>query len=543
LRVASIEGEDFTAEAVARVLQSDKGKLIQSLSGELDRRHRLVRALALQRVGSRRLSRYRFRHDLFQKYLYDSQDEVERAYLHDEVGKVLEELYGEQASDISARLARHFEEAGRAGKAIHYLYRAGEKALQLSAYEEGIAHLTRGLALLHTLPDSPERAEQELALQLALGIAMVGLTSYAVPEVEAAFGRARDLCQRAGKTSQLCRALGELAKVYYVRAEHRKAHDLAQEALSLARQSEDPLLVALCHWYLGFISFSLGEYTTARVHLDQIVSFYDPHQHHHSFVLLGGSDAGPAALAYDACCLWSLGYPDQAVDRNQEALALARELDHPFTMADVLSYGGCIFSAMRRDAHALKDSAEKLMQLSDEKVPSWSCTGTAFHGEATVMLGQVAEGIAEIREGMAAMESIGARCYRSGTLRSLAEAQAQAGQPADALATLTEALALVEQTGERHWEAELYRLRAELMLAQGEDADAEASLQKALEVARRQEAKSWELRATVSLCRVWQKQGKHEEARQALAEVYNWFTEGFDTPDLKEAKALLDEVS
>jgi adenylate cyclase len=274
-----------------------------------------------------------------------------------------------------------------------------------------------------------------------------------------------------------------------------------------------------------------------------MISFYDPQRHHHPFTLLRGSDAGPSALAYDACCLWCLGYPEQALERSEEALALARELDHPFTLADVLTYGGCVFNEMRRDAHALKDNAEKLRRLSDEKVPSWSCQGTAFHGEAAVMLGQVAEGIAEMREGMAAMESIGTQCYMSGTLRSLAEAQAKAGQPGDALATLSEALTLVEETGERYSEAELHRVRGDLLHMQGNDAGAEDSYRKAIEVARGQQAKSWELRATVSLCRLLQKQGKQEEAQQLLSEVYGWFTEGFDTPDLRAAKVLLDELS
>ncbi|MDH4207581.1 MAG: hypothetical protein OEV76_01760, partial [Anaerolineae bacterium] len=355
--------------------------------------------------------------------------------------------------------------------------------------------------------------------------------------------KARDLCQQTGKMSQLCRALGELAKLYYVRAEHRKAHDLAQEALSLAEQSEDPLLVALSHWYLGFISFSLGEYTTARAHLAQIISFYDPQRHHHSFVLLSGSDAGPAALAYDACCLWCLGYPAQAVTRSEEALALAGELDHPFTLADVVTYGGCVFNAIRRDAHALEDSAEKLRRLSSEKVPSWLCTAECFAGEALAMLGQVTNGIAQIRQGIAATEVMGILCYWSGTLRALARAQADAGRPEEGLATLDEALTFVEQRDERHWEPELYRLRGELLLIEGDHAEAEASLQKAIDTARRQQAKSWELRAAVSLCRLWQRQGKKEEARQALAEIYGWFSEGFDSPDLQEAKALLQELS
>jgi len=421
--------------------------------------------------------------------------------------------------------------------------------VQLSAYQEGIAHLTRGLALLMALPDSGgkehrlERAQQELALQLALGIAWI-TTSAPAPEMEKAYIRARELCQQMGETSQLCRVMGDLSIFYYVRAEHQRARELAEEALSLAQQAEDPLLVALGHWHLGVILFCLGEYTTALGHLERVIAFYNPERHHRSLVVLSVSDAGPSALAYAACCLWCLGYPEQALSRSQEALALARELDHAFSLADVLGYGGCLFNAMRRDAPALKDHAEELMRLSDEKsFVGWLGMATHFRGAALAMLGQVQEGMAQMREGMAARQSMGVRLDLSAKLGSLAEAQAKAGQPEEGLATLAEALAFVEETNERHWEAELFRLRAELLLMQGDDAEAEASFHKAIEVARRQQARSWELRATVSLCRLWREQGRMDEARQMLAEIYGWFTEGFDTPDLQEAKALLKELS
>ena len=544
LLVASVEGEDFTAEAVARVLGTDERETIQLLSSELDRRHRLVRAQAIERLGSRRVSRYRFRHDLFQRYLYDNLDQVERAYLHEDVGDALEQLYGEQASEIAVQLARHFQEARIAEKAIHYLHQAGERAVQLSAYEEGIAHLTRGLALLMTTPDSPQRAEQELALQMALGVAWQGTKGAQSPEVERACSRARELCQQMGKTSQLCQVLGGLAVLHYVRAEHQTAREFGEQALSLAQQAKDPLLVALGHWYLGLVSFCSGEYAMARAHFSEVISFYEAHQHHHALIALRGVDAGLSALSYDACCLWCLGYPEQALKRSQEALSLARELDHAFSLADVLTYGGCVFSEMRLDGQALKDNAEELARLSNERgVTGWLAAATCFLGEGLAMLGRVHEGITQMREGMAAEQSQGIRCHSPASHCSLAMAQAKSGHPEEGLRTLAEALALVEERDDRYWEAELRRLQAELLLMQGEDAEAEASLKKAIEVARRQQAKSWELRATVSLCRLWQKQGRHDEARHVLADIYGWFTEGFDTPDLREAQTLLQELS
>jgi adenylate cyclase len=420
--------------------------------------------------------------------------------------------------------------------------------VELSANQEGLAHLTRGLALLETQPDSGgeerrmERAQQEFSLQLALGLAWTGPEGYG-PQVKKAFTRARELCQRIGKTSQLCRAVGELSIYHYVRAEHRKARELAEEALTLARRVKDPLLVAPVRAYLGFILFCLGEYMMAWDHLERVIAFYNPEQHHRSFVSLRGSDAGLSALAYGACCLWSLGYPEQALKQSQEALALARELGHPFSLIDVLCFAGCVFNAMRRDTQALDAHAEELHRLATEMLPGWLGQVTRFRGEALAKLGHLEVGIAQMRTDLALQRPVVERCYQSETLGSLAEAQANAGQPEDDLSTVAEALAFVEETDERYCEAELYRLQAELPLMQGDEAEAEASLHKAIDVARRQQAKSWELRATTSLARLWQEQGRVDEARLLLAEIYVWFTEGFDTRDLQEAKALLEELS
>ncbi|HEY5670091.1 MAG TPA: hypothetical protein VIS10_08830, partial [Anaerolineales bacterium] len=219
------------------------------------------------------------------------------------------------------------------------------------------------------------------------------------------------------------------------------------------------------------------------------------------------------------------------------------ELDHPFSLADVVCYAGCLLHAMRRDAQALLNSADELLREAKEKVPVWKIPGTCYRGEALAMLGQMQEGIALMRQAVAAGLSIGDRCYLTGTLCALVKAQAKAGKLAEGLATLEEAFSLVEETGERFWDAEHHRLRAELLLMQGDEEGAEASLESAIEVARRQSAKSLELRSTIDLARLWRKQGKPGEGRQVLAEIYNWFTEGFDTLDLMEAKALLEELS
>jgi DNA-binding SARP family transcriptional activator/predicted ATPase len=545
LRIASVEGEDFTAEIVARVLDMDERDLVRRLSSELDRRHHLVRAQAIKRLKSRRVSQYRFRNYLFQKYLYDSLDDVERAYIHEDVGAALEELYGEQASQIEAiapQLAWHFQEAGITEKAVRYLGKAGAKAVQLSAFQEGIGHLTTGLELLAMLPDSTERARQELSLQLALGIAWQSTEGARSPRLIQAYSRARELCYQTDETSQLCQVLGQFAVIHYVGAEYHMARELANELLALAQGLEDPLLIALCNWRQGFISFGLGELTASHCHLEQVIEFYEPHEHHTSFVGLDGKDAGLGALGYDACCLWYLGYPEQGMARRQEALDLAYELGHPFSLADVLCFAGCQFAEMGRDAEALEVHSRELIHLTNERVPGWQGTGTMYHGEALAMLGQLEEGIKEMQAGLAAERAIGVRCHLPTRFSFLAEALAKAGRLTEALDTLSEAFAMVEESKERYWEPELHRLQAELLLMQDEESDAETSLRRAIDVARRLGAKSLELRATITLARFWGRQGRKTEARDSLTQIYDWFSEGFDTPDLKEASELLEEL-
>ena len=546
LAVASVEGESFTAEVVAQIRAIDKREMLEYLSNELDRKHRLVHAQSIQRVDGKSLSRYRFRHILFQKYLYGSLDEVERAHLHEHVGTALEELYGDQVEDAAnpVHLALHFEKAQIIEKAIHYLHNAGERAVQLSAFREGITHLTKGLKLLETLPDTAEREQQELGLLLALGIAWQGLLGAQPDEIIYTFTKARELCKRVGNTTQMVQVLGGLAVLYYVRGKHHQAREFAEEGLALAEKANEPLPMLLCHWVLGFIHFCLGDFIHALEHLRYVLDFYDPTQHHHSLVYLRGSDAGLGAMAYEACCLWCLGYPDQASKRSEEALSMARELGHPFSLADVLCFAGCLFHAMRKDGESLQMNAEELMRLSQERnLAGWFATGMRSRGEAFALQGKIQEGVTQARKGIDAMQSEKMWIYHSGTLALLAEAQVKAGNLDEALDNLDEAFAWVEKTDERYWEAELYRLKGEILFKQGDDACAETNFNKAIEIARKQSARSLELRAVLSLCRLWEKRGKTEEAHQTLIGIFNWFTEGFDTPDLIEAKALLEELA
>ncbi len=275
------------------------------------------------------------------------------------------------------------------------------------------------------------------------------------------------------------------------------------------------------------------------------MALYNPQQYCSHAFLYGGYDPGVGCRSYMAWNLWSLGYPDQALKSIQEALTLAQELSHPFSLAFALTFA-TLLHQLRREGHAVQDRAEAVIALCTEQgFPLFLAEGTIFRGWELVQQGQGAKGISQIREGLAAWRATGAEVYQSYFLAVLAEAHGQAAQVEEGLRTVVEALAFVERSEERFYEAELYRLQGELLLQQSPDnaTETEACFQQAIDIARHQQAKSWELRAATSLARLWQQQGKTNEDRELLAPVYNWFTEGFDTPDLQDAKALFAELS
>jgi predicted ATPase len=552
LRVASVEGEVFTAEVVARVRTAEEREGVGRLSGELDRRHRLVRAQGIERLGARHVSRYRFRNYLFQKYLYDNLDQVERVYLHGDVGNVLEELHGDQASEgadiaatapVAVQLAWHFEEAGVAAKAIDYLRQAGDRAMRLFAIAEAIAHYTRGLALLETLPDTAQRAHRELGLRASLSVPLGHTKGLAAPEVDSMLARAWDLCQQVGEAPQLFWVMVYLTVQRGIRGEHQAAREASVRLFDLAELAGEPLLVAFAHHVMGWLLVCLGEFLPVLDHAEPVMDFFTL-QRRRAVIALFGIDAAATCLSWSSGVLWCLGYPQQALKRSREALALAQELDHPYSLAEAQSTGGALVHLFRRDLQAAQALAEETSALASEhEFRFYLAQATMQRGRVLAEQGQMEEGIAQLRQGLAAWETAGTRYRRPTFLAWLAEAYGQAGQAADGLSVLDEALAQVDETDERYYEAELRRLKGDLLLMQGDEAEAEASLQHAIEVARRQSARSWELRATTSLARLWQQQGKRGEARQILAEIYGWFTEGFDTPDLQEARALLDELA
>lgn len=555
LTVASVEGEIFTAEVVARVEQLNERGLVQQLSRELDKQHRLVTARALEWLGRQRRSLYRFRHHLFQHYLYHNLDELERAYLHEAVGQALEALYGEQAEQVAVQLARHFEQAGLTEKAVSYLLQAGKRAGRLSANEEAIGHLSRGLELLKTLPDTRERTYQELEFQIALGNALVAAKGYASPEVGRLYSQARELCQQMGETPQLFPVLHGLHRFYLSRGELLTARELGEQMLRLAQQRQDPLLLVPARRAIGATLWFLGEFALSKAHLEQGLALYDPEQHP-TYIQLYGQDEGVACLAHVGTSLWFLGYPDQAVQRSREAVALAQKLAHPFSLAYALSFAAWPYR-FRREAQAVQEVTRAAIALSTEHgFAAWLALSTVHQGWALIEQnaaapnggsveghGREEEGISQIHDGHMAWRGTGAETLGRYFPGSLAEAHAKIGQVKEGLVAVAEALA-AEPATEHFWEAELYRLKGELLLkGEGDGTSPEACFVKAIEISRRQGAKSLELRATVSLARLWQSEGKREQASQVLEEIYDWFTEGFGTPDLQEAKTLLEVLS
>jgi predicted ATPase/DNA-binding SARP family transcriptional activator len=545
LSVASVEGETFTAEVVARVTQVGEAELLRCLSGQLDRGHRLVRAQGVRQAASQRLSRYRFRHILFQKYLYGQLDAVERAHLHRAVGTELETLWGaegEEAADVAGQLARHLEAGGVPQKAVVYRLQAGQRATRLSAHEEAITHFSRGLALLETLPDTAERDRQELALQVGLAVSLLPTQGYSAAEVGRTYARARELSEQMGETPQRFQVLWLTYTFHAGRGEHRTAHELGQQLLRLAQRADDLMLEMMARWVLGWNRFFVGEFAEARLHLEQAIAAYDPEQHHY-LAFLYGQDPGVLCRSKLACVLWSLGYPEQGLARCQEAVALGEELSHPLSLA--FCYGlAALLHLFSRDAEATRASAKVCIRLSTEYGFSyWLASSMYGHGWSLVEQERIEEGLTQMFEAMAGFQATGMVIGCAQLYANLAEACGKAGQVDEGLALLDKALAFAQRTGERFYDAEIHRLRGELLLAQGGDvAEVERHYRQAIEVAHQQAARSWELRATMSLAHLLVQQGRKEEARRNLAEIYGWFSEGFNMPDLQEAQELLRDL-
>jgi predicted ATPase/class 3 adenylate cyclase len=542
-QIGAVIGREFAYELLAAVSPLSDAKLQDAL-------HQLVQAELVFRRGQPPEATYIFKHALIQDAAYQSLLKRTRQQYHQRIAQVLEARFSELVATQPELLAHHYTEAGLHELAIPYWQRAGQRALQRSANQEAISHCTRGLELLLALAEAPERAEQELLLQTTLGPALLAAKGYAAPEVGRAYTRAWTLCQQGGDMQQIIPIQYGLWVFHIAGAEYQTAHQLATQLFSMAQGRQDPVPLLAALRELGGAALMLGQLVPARAHLEQALALYDPQQHG-PLAFRYGHDVGTSVLAFLSLTLWLLGYPDQARQQSTSALTLAQELAHANSLASTLVYAAMLRQCRAEVQQTHTQSEAAWTFASTQQIPFWSAMGTILRGWALSRQGQGEEGIASIQQGLAALQGTGARYLRSYWLALLAEAYTVVGQPAVGLAVLNEALEAVHTQAEHFYEAELYRLKGELLLQSGVyepgDCDLPAAVETcyrhALDVARGQQARSLELRAAMSLSRLWQRQGRRQEAHNLLAPIYDWFTEGFDTADLQEAKALLEALS
>jgi DNA-binding winged helix-turn-helix (wHTH) protein/predicted ATPase len=543
LEAASVAGSTFAVAAVAAGVAQAPESLEARLTA-LTRQGRFIRASGTATWPDGTVTAcYQFLHALYHEVVYARVSAGHRVRLHQQIGARKEAGYGAQARQIAAELAVHFTCGHDPWRAVTYLHDAGENALRRSANQEAITHLTMGLEVLATLPETPTRAQQELDLQLTLGPALVAIKGMAALEVEQAYVRAWALCQQVGETPQRFPTLRGLWRSYEHRGELPLAQTLGVQLLQLAQRAARPMELLIAHGTLGYTLWCLGDYGAAQTHCAQGIALIDPAQQQmQSF--RDGIASGVLCLMVAAKTLWCLGFSTQAVQRSQDALALAQVVDHPVSLAGAQLFAALLY-ARRREAPEVQARSEGLLSWATAQGFSFfvGC-GTFLRGWALAMQGHGEAGLVQLHQGMTTILATGQRLSQPFCLTLLAEAAGHVGQIDVGLRRLAEALTAFEASGRGDLLAEAYRLQGSLLLRQAtpDATQAEACFQQALAVAHRQQAKSYELRAATSLSRLWQRQGKRAEAYALLAPVYGWFTEGFDTADLQEAKALLAEL-
>jgi class 3 adenylate cyclase/predicted ATPase len=536
-QVGAAIGREFSYDLLAAAAHRSDSELRVALD-------RLTGAGLVFRRGEPPDANFLFKHALVQDAAYGTLLRGQRRELHARIARVLEERFATAAEAHPEILAHHCGNAGLIEKAVSYWQEAGERSQARSAMAEAIRQMRKALDLLPQLPDTPERQRTEVKLQLALGGALIAAKGHATEETGKAYARARRLCELLNDTPNLLKALwGEFVH-HHVRAETNRSHRAAEELLDLAGRQNDNATLVAGHRAVGDSWLHRGQLGSARAHLEQGLALYDPAQHR-ALTVLFAENARVAMLSFLSLTLGLLGFADQARARSRESVAEARELSHPISRAFALSVA-CRLHFVLEDPCTVRLRADDLIALTTEqRFAFFLAMGTAYRGWTLVKAGDVEAGMDLLRHGIDGFQASGAAWILPFFLAQLATGHAKMGRPDDALGRLSEALALTEKSGVRWFEAELHRHRGELLRTAhpGAEAEAEASFRRAIAIARGQDAKLWELRAAASLARLWRDQGKRDEARASLAPVYGWFTEGFDTPDLKEAKALLGELS
>jgi predicted ATPase len=545
LTTAAVQGAEFDAAVVARVLGRDAAEVEEALA-DLDHTHGFVRLVREHELPDRTpTARCAFAHGLYQNALYASLQPARRLALSSAVARALLDFYGEANPLVATELAFLFEAARDFPAAARYFLLAAENAVGVAAHREAVVLARRGLDLLRALPEDPARARQELTLLLALGVSLVATRGFASPDVEQAYARARALSEQMGDLATLVPVLYGLWNLSLVRCDFPACEELAARVFALAHGEPDSTFLHVAHNVLQQPLFHRGELAAARRHQQEGFALYDPSRHR-ALTAVYGEDPGVGCLVYGAVTLWHLGYPDQALRSAEAGRRLADELGHPFNVAQAL-YFGTVTHQCRREPARVGELAVALTELCREQgFALLLAGGMVLHGWSLARRGRAEEGLGEMRRGLADWQATGAVSHRPYHLALLAEALAGEGRLEEGLTFLDEGLALCSATGEGFHEAELHRLRGSLLLAQGPEprrAEAEASLRRALDLSRRQEAKAVELRAVVSLSRLYLAEGRGADARPMLDQCRGWFTEGLDSPDYQEAGAVLELLS
>jgi predicted ATPase len=533
-QIGAAIGREFSYALLHAVSRLPEDELYASLA-------RLVAAELVFQRGTPPDAVYSFKHALVQDAAHSSLLRANRQQLHTQIAEALEAHSPDLLDGQPELFAQHYAEAGLAEKSVVYWGKAGRRSSARSALAEAGAQFKKGLDQLALLPDTPERRRQELEFRSALGAVLLAVKGQAAPETGHAYVRAQELWEQLGSPLEFLQVPYGQSRYHAVRGELDLAQRLDEDLLRLSRQRNDFAGLVLGHMSSGRNQLTAARFASSRSHLEEALGLHDPISHH-ALVHQVGFHPHVSSQAYLGVVLFCLGFPDQALAQSNAAITEARRLAHPTSLAVSLNIG-ILPLWLLGDNAALGQRAEELIAVASEQgFPGWGAQGTMFRGWVKVKNGDVTQGISLLRSGANAYRATGAEAWTPYYIALLARACEIAGQVEEALTLLDDALQIVAKTGERWYAAELNRLKGQLLLRQGHAEAAEELYRRALSIAVEQEAKLWELRADMSLARLYRDQSRHAEARDILAPIYGWFTEGFDTADLKEAKALLDEL-
>jgi predicted ATPase len=537
VQIAATIGHEFDYSLLAAVVSVDEATLQRELA-------KLLSAGILYATGQPPASVYTFKHVLIEEALYSAISEARRRQFHLKVAEVIETRFGHLLEMQPEMVAEHLAVAGATERAIGFCLKAGMRSRDRFAHTEAINHLSKGLKLLETLGPSAPRDTRELELLGPLGTAYIAARGYAAPEVGPIFHRARVLCERLEQRPELFTMMWGNFAYHIVRGDFLICSELADEAIVFGERFQYPGILMEALFLKGITRLYRGDFAGAREDCARAIEEYDDRERTAYWARMVGEDAGVTHRCYLALALWHLGFADQALALNQEMVQLARSINHPFSLEYALHHTGWLHQHCRLGAKAQAAGDEQIRIATEQAFLFWHASGTLYSASGMLLQGRLEPGIRLLQSGLDAYRATGAELAVPYYLSILVDACLRAGRLAEARAALAEALSLIERNDERFQEAELQRLEGELVLAESANQTmAMECFQRAVATARRQESKAWELRAMTSLARLWRKQGRSEKAFEALSAVHGSFTEGFTTPDLVDAAALLESLS